>query len=137
MSLELTSIERVDRPPTDGLCKGEDPNMWFPYYDKDAPENAGLDAKQLLRSYKQRVSAAKTICDNCHGKIQCLSYGLYHEQFGIWGGATEGDRDRLRKKLNIQRIFREPVTDIPGMNLHAERAHNKRIEEQRKKSTKK
>ena len=63
------------------LCKGEKTSAWFPGY-------AG-------ESY---TAAAKRFCAACPVRRPCLEFALVHDEFGVWGGLTEGERRRLRKQ---------------------------------------
>lgn len=44
---------------------------------------------------------AKKVCGNCLAREECLEYALNNHVLGIWGGTTENERRKLRKKLNI------------------------------------
>jgi WhiB family redox-sensing transcriptional regulator len=42
---------------------------------------------------------AKRICQGCDVKQQCLEYALANdERFGIWGGLSERERRKLKKR---------------------------------------
>jgi WhiB family redox-sensing transcriptional regulator len=42
---------------------------------------------------------AKRICTSCEVRSQCLEYALDHdERFGIWGGLSERERRRLKRR---------------------------------------
>ena len=100
----MESVSRVDVMPRGGKCTGHNPNMWFPMADKSQPG-------QFSDNYKQAradTQTAKQICATCEIKIECLSYALYHEMFGIWGGTSERERHRMRRQMNIV-----PVPKIP------------------------
>ncbi|NBE56479.1 WhiB family transcriptional regulator [Streptomyces boluensis] len=44
------------------------------------------------------VREAKQICLACEGRTACLEYALENdERFGVWGGLSEKERDRLRR----------------------------------------
>ena len=48
---------------------------------------------------KARSRDAKRICAQCTVKSECLEYALKNdERFGIWGGLSERERRRLRKR---------------------------------------
>ena len=65
----------------EALCPEVDPVIFFP--------NKG-----------ERTVDAKNICKACNVKTQCLEYSLTNnERFGIWGGLTEFDRKKLRRRL--------------------------------------
>ncbi|SDZ41612.1 WhiB family transcriptional regulator [Herbiconiux ginsengi] len=64
----------------DSLCAQTDPEAFF-------PEKGGS------------TRDAKRICTTCEVKAQCLEYALANdERFGIWGGLSERERRKLRKK---------------------------------------
>lgn len=65
---------------TDSLCAQTDPEAFF-------PEKGGS------------TRDAKKICQSCEVKAQCLDYALHNdERFGIWGGLSERERRKLRKR---------------------------------------
>jgi WhiB family redox-sensing transcriptional regulator len=64
----------------DSLCAQTDPEAFF-------PEKGGS------------TRDAKKICASCDVKAQCLEYALQNdERFGIWGGLSERERRKLRKR---------------------------------------
>ncbi len=65
---------------TDSLCAQTDPEAFF-------PEKGGS------------TRDAKKICASCEVRNQCLEYALKNdERFGIWGGLSERERRKLRKR---------------------------------------
>lgn len=65
---------------TDSLCAQTDPEAFF-------PEKGGS------------TRDAKKICASCEVRTQCLEYALANdERFGIWGGLSERERRKLRKR---------------------------------------
>ena len=63
-----------------GACRGLDPNLFFPIYEKDE-------------------AVPKEVCSTCPVRIECLEYSLERrEDHGIWGGTTEKERRRLRRQ---------------------------------------
>jgi hypothetical protein len=101
----MKAISRIDELPRGGDCAGHDPDIWFPMADKSEPG----EFSRKIREAKLNTEIAKKICSTCHIRQECLSYSLYHEMFGIWGGATERERQKIRKQLNIVPIPRIPV----------------------------
>ena len=62
------------------LCAQTDPEAFF-------PEKGGS------------TRDAKKVCGACTVRSQCLEYALANdERFGIWGGLSERERRRLRKR---------------------------------------
>jgi WhiB family redox-sensing transcriptional regulator len=65
---------------TDSLCAQTDPEAFF-------PEKGGSTRE------------AKKICGSCEVRSSCLEYALENdERFGIWGGLSERERRKLRKR---------------------------------------
>ncbi|HZW41136.1 MAG TPA: WhiB family transcriptional regulator [Agromyces sp.] len=65
---------------SDALCAQTDPEAFF-------PEKGGS------------TRDAKKICTGCEVRSQCLEYALSNdERFGIWGGLSERERRKLRKR---------------------------------------
>ncbi len=64
----------------DALCSQTDPEAFF-------PEKGGS------------TRDAKRICSQCNVKSECLEYALKNdERFGIWGGLSERERRRLKRR---------------------------------------
>ena len=64
------------------LCAETDPEAFF-------PEKGGSTRE------------AKKICTGCEVKRECLEFALSNdERFGIWGGLSERERRRLRRRAS-------------------------------------
>lgn len=62
------------------LCAQTDPEAFF-------PEKGGSTRE------------AKRICAGCEVRSECLEYALEHdERFGIWGGLSERERRRIKRR---------------------------------------
>jgi len=62
------------------LCSQTDPEAFF-------PEKGGS------------TRDAKKVCVGCEVKAECLDYALRNdERFGIWGGLSERERRKLKKR---------------------------------------
>ncbi|WP_295788732.1 WhiB family transcriptional regulator [uncultured Microbacterium sp.] len=65
---------------SDALCSQTDPEAFF-------PEKGGS------------TRDAKRICTSCDVKSECLEYALQNdERFGIWGGLSERERRKLKRR---------------------------------------
>lgn len=65
---------------TDALCAQTDPEAFF-------PEKGGS------------TRDAKRICTSCDVRDACLEYALQNdERFGIWGGLSERERRKLKRR---------------------------------------
>ena len=66
-------------------CRDSDPDLFFPATD--------------VSPGRAQVEAAKKVCRPCPVKGTCLSRALdYGPEAGIWGGTTEAERRRLRRR---------------------------------------
>ena len=78
-------------------CQDADPELFFPEGD--------------TRSARAHVKAAKLICRGCPVSVTCLSWALASgQEAGIWGGLTEDERRRLRRRRGF-RPAAEPVIE--------------------------
>ena len=65
----------------DAACRGLDTDVFFPVTDEEAEE-------------------AKAICETCPVREECLEFALAtRQEDGVWGGLTETERRRLRRRL--------------------------------------
>ena len=68
-----------------GNCLGVDPDLFFP--------DRGASTRE-----------AKAVCAGCVVREQCLEYALVgSEKFGIWGGLSERERRRIRRRRALER----------------------------------
>jgi WhiB family redox-sensing transcriptional regulator len=64
----------------EALCAQTDPEAFF-------PEKGGSTRE------------AKKVCVGCEVRAECLEYALANdERFGIWGGLSERERRRLKRR---------------------------------------
>ena len=79
---ELAAVAGTDEQDwqENALCAQTDPEAFF-------PEKGGSTRE------------AKKICNSCEVRSECLEYALGHdERFGIWGGLSERERRRLKRR---------------------------------------
>jgi len=80
-----------DRPDwrVEAACQDADPELFFPDGD--------------IRSARAKVKMARLICRGCPVTATCLSWSLASgEEAGIWGGLTEDERRRLRRRTGFR-----------------------------------
>jgi WhiB family transcriptional regulator, redox-sensing transcriptional regulator len=66
-------------------CKGLDPSIFYPATDEEA-------------------EVAKSVCDTCPVQEVCLEHAIEcREHNGVWGGATERERQRIIRRRRRQR----------------------------------
>jgi WhiB family redox-sensing transcriptional regulator len=77
-----------------GLCRQVDADVWFPADGASA-------------------NPAKRICMACEVRQNCLDEALANnERFGVWGGASERERRRMRSGEIV--VLREPKPRKPA-----------------------
>jgi WhiB family redox-sensing transcriptional regulator len=81
-------IDQIDYSwRSEAICKDQDPEIFYP---------------DMATSHGQKIAKfAVKICGECPVRIKCAEHGLRHERYGVWGGLTEGERARYRKKHHI------------------------------------
>ena len=87
VNLGLPGVRRADESDdnalawqSDALCAQTDPEAFF-------PEKGGS------------TRDAKRICTTCDVRGECLEYALQNdERFGIWGGLSERERRKLKRR---------------------------------------
>ena len=60
-------------------CRGMDPDLFFP--------SPGGDH-----------SAVKAVCAVCPVRPECLEHAVVHNEPGIWGGCSQGQRRAMRRQ---------------------------------------
>jgi WhiB family transcriptional regulator, redox-sensing transcriptional regulator len=79
----LTAVEPTywrDR----AACRHADPELFFPI---------GTTGPALAQ-----IAVARQVCEECPVRACCLRWAMTHEVHGIWGGATEEERQALRRR---------------------------------------
>jgi WhiB family transcriptional regulator, redox-sensing transcriptional regulator len=69
-----------------GLCRDQDPELWFP---------VGSSGPALLQEQQ-----AKDVCSACPSRVSCRRYALDNGiDDGVWGGLGELERRWLRRQV--------------------------------------
>ena len=75
-------------------CKGLDPTIFYPATDEEADE-------------------AKAVCFACPVQGDCLEHAIGNrEHNGVWGGATERERQRIIRRRRRLRANGSPVDGV-------------------------
>jgi len=107
--------ELVDDWRHRAACRDEDPELFFPI---------GTSGPAL-----EQVEQAKAVCRRCPVAAECLTWALGRpEEYGIWGGLTEGERRALRVPKASPRRPRGARPLRPCGTLAAYRRHLRRGE---------
>lgn len=67
------------------LCSEIDTELFFPTNGEQA-----------------QAEAAKRICKKCPHLAECFEWALNYERFGVWGGTSPRERQRIRTKHNLK-----------------------------------
>lgn len=87
--------DNIEEWRRDALCTQTEPEIFF-------PDKGGS------------VEDAKSVCDLCSVREQCLEYALKNgERFGVWGGKSE----RQRRAIEIERGIVRRVDYVWDDNL--------------------
>lgn len=65
-----------------GACRGLDPDLFYP--------ERGADPKPTQR-----------ICADCGVREECLDYAMERREIGIWGGTSERERRRIKRRQRL------------------------------------
>ncbi len=112
----MADVSRLPGPNADtwdwqllGLCRGEDPNMFFHPEGERGPARINRD------------TSAKAVCGACPVKVQCAQHALaVREPYGVWGGLTEDEREEIyagRLKPSVA-VGSEINTEPVGFPMH-------------------
>jgi Transcription factor WhiB len=63
-----------------------------------ACQGADLDVFYGYRVEQGWDTRYQSYCDECMVRRPCLDYALAHAEWGVWGGLTEAERDRIRPR---------------------------------------
>lgn len=63
------------------------------------PEIFFTDPKDTSRAAQRNILAAKAVCARCPYKLECAAWAIQEpNEEGIWGGLTEPERKKTRRK---------------------------------------
>ena len=80
-----TALEHGDTWRDRAVCRNEEPELFFPI---------GNTGPALLQ-----IEEAKAVCRRCPVMEECLQWALeMGEDAGVWGGLSEDERRRLRRR---------------------------------------
>ncbi len=83
----------VDDWRTSSLCRDTNPELFFPI---------GSTGEAL-----DQIEAAKAVCSECLAQVECLEFALNtNQEAGVWGGATEDERRRMRRARRATEMTR-------------------------------
>ena len=64
----------------------------------------GLGPEKFYKDYhtKDELAELKDLCNGCVVKEECLKHALQYEEWGVWAGTTQEQRERWRKRKNFK-----------------------------------
>jgi WhiB family redox-sensing transcriptional regulator len=88
----------------DGVCRTVDPEVFFP------PDSERGPVRQ------RRELQAKQYCEHCPVLARCREHALLvQEPYGVWGGLTPRERDRILHEPEPPLILRSQRRSSPGL----------------------
>jgi len=88
----------------DGVCRSVDPEVFFP------PDSERGPVRQ------RRESQAKQYCEHCPVLARCREHALkVQEPYGVWGGLTPRERDRIIHEPGTPRRRGPTVAQLSGV----------------------
>ena len=73
------------------------------YRDPDSMESNSVNEQQQVIS----------VCKECPCRSECAEWGIAKERWGIWGGLTPRDRDRIRRSRRRSGLMSRGSTLLP------------------------
>ena len=90
----LTVVSEPAAPLSALLSAG--PEAWM-----DRAVCAQTDPEAFFPEKGGSTREAKLVCRSCEVRAECLEYALANdERFGIWGGLSERERRRLKRRAS-------------------------------------
>ncbi len=96
---DAVAAEHRDRGSADVITIGMDDVFADPPEWQERALCAQTDPEAFFPEKGGSTREAKRICSGCEVRDECLEYALEKdERFGIWGGMSERERRRLRRR---------------------------------------
>ncbi len=94
-----------------GSCRSVDPTLFF------HPQNERGTARI------RRDRTAKAICARCPVRLDCADYAIRaREPYGVWGGLSEDDRERIYRRLDSRNYPRQRGDGLRAAGSEVDRA---------------
>ncbi|MGH3247913.1 MAG: WhiB family transcriptional regulator [Trebonia sp.] len=77
------------------LCAGQDPDIFFP-------------------SHGDPGTKARKTCTGCTVRDDCLRYATEADEFGIWGGLDQRERQKLKRRQRRRMAATRTAGKVPG-----------------------
>lgn len=96
------AVLRIKEFAVGAACRGESLTTFYPGRDGEVGGWNREDA--------DNVAKAKAVCKECGVSAECLDYAIeFEEVYGIWGGLTTRERNKVRKSRAAARTSVSPT----------------------------
>lgn len=82
------------------LCQEVGQDLFFTDEPDEGPEQDRLSKRATAAASGHQTQAARRVCSMCPVWLECRINGLA-EGYGVWGGLTAADRQRIRNDLGL------------------------------------
>jgi WhiB family redox-sensing transcriptional regulator len=80
---------------TDAACKDMPTDMFFP-----SGEEIAVKTQRAIK-----------VCNSCPIAVQCLTWAIANEDYGVWGGTTATERKELRRSPKRRSLLLKDMID--------------------------
>jgi WhiB family redox-sensing transcriptional regulator len=100
MAIALQVASEPALPYEPGVLRGDAPAAYPPELEwQERALCAQTDPEAFFPEKGGSTREAKRVCLSCEVRVECLEYALSNdERFGIWGGLSERERRRVKKR---------------------------------------
>lgn len=78
----MKRVRSDDAWMTEAICSATNPDDWF------------VDEQHI-----HAIAMLRMICSECPVITQCREYALKRHAYGFWGGMTQSERSRIRRRV--------------------------------------
>jgi WhiB family redox-sensing transcriptional regulator len=109
---EHKRLQQLERFHEETVAKMTDPNTVVHSYYSDLQRDyaacRGRGNSKFFPEQRKTAKAAKEICKGCIMQPACLEYALVtNEKHGVWGGATERERRKIRRQRALEKSVKD------------------------------
>jgi hypothetical protein len=82
------------------LCKEVGQDLFFTDEPDEGPKDSETSKRSAAAASGHQTQSARRVCSMCPVWLECRIMGLA-EPYGVWGGLTAADRQRIRNDLGM------------------------------------
>jgi hypothetical protein len=101
-------MQLEDYDPIDWMAYGKCQSDDLPYdFFFPTIRHGEEDAKSLEQAEEVRAGYCLGVKDNniCKVREECLNYAIQNNERGVWGGTSENERKKIKKRRGRQRLI--------------------------------